>query len=38
LGGANSYVNALAISPDGASLAYSIAAADAPTVLAVSPF
>jgi WD40 repeat protein len=38
LGGANSFVNALAISPDGKSLAYSIAAADAPTVLAVSPF
>jgi hypothetical protein len=38
LGGANAYVNAVAISPDGASLAYSVASADGTTVLAASPF
>jgi WD40 repeat protein len=37
LGGANAYVKSVAISPDGASLAYSVAT-DLVTVLAASPF
>jgi WD40 repeat protein len=37
LGGAHAYVDAVAISPDGASLAYSVAT-DGTTVLASSPF